>query len=317
MTRRLFLAASTAALAAGTPPRSPMGIAETALHPARDTIAFLDWAWSLGAAGIQAHLSSFDPAYLKRLRDTAGQRGMYLEAMGDLKNLDRIAPAAREAGISVIRVVAPGARRYEAFAALDDWRTAEAAAHKEIARAIPIAQQARVAIAIENHRDRTLEEMVALQREFAGEWFGVNLDTGNNIALLDDPMEVVQQLAPYALAAHIKDMGLEEYPDGFLLDEVPFGSGVIDLPRVCSLLRRPRLTMEMLTREPTPVACLTDAYWRVLPDRRGVALARTMRLARAQRTKLPRLAGFDKAAQAAIEEETIRYNLFRAREFLA
>ena len=41
MTRRSFLAASAALTAAGaTPPRSQMGVAETALHPAKDTIAF-------------------------------------------------------------------------------------------------------------------------------------------------------------------------------------------------------------------------------------------------------------------------------------
>jgi sugar phosphate isomerase/epimerase len=293
-----------------------MGIAETALHPAKDTIAFLDWAWSLGAGGIQAHLSSFDADYLKRLRARAEQRGMYLEVMGDLEHMDRIAPAASAAGARAIRVVAPGARRYEAFATLDDWRRAEAAARKETARAIPIAAQARVPIAIENHRDRTLEEVMALMREFAGDWFGVNLDTGNNIALLDDPMELVEQLAPYAVAAHIKDMGVEEYKAGFLIDEVAFGSGVVDVPRACKLITRARLTMEMLTRDPTPVACLEDHYWQVLPDRKGSALARTLRLARGQVAKLPRVTGLSKASQAAIEEETIRFNLFKSREFL-
>ena len=312
MTRRSFVvAAAGSALAAAAPARSAMGIAETALHPAKDTIAFLDWAWSLGAGGIQAHLTSFEADYLKRLRSTAEERGMYVEVMGDLAHIDRIAPAARQAGATVIRVVAPGARRYEAFATLDDWRAAETAARKEISRAIPIAAQARVAIAIENHRDRTLEEMVALMREFAGDWFGVNLDTGNNIALLDDPVEVVEQLAPYALATHIKDMGLEEYKEGFLLDEVVFGAGVVDLRRVSGLITRAHLTMEMLTRDPTPVDCLTEHYWRVLPDRKGSALARTLRTARAQERKLPRVTGLPRAAQAAIEEEAIRYNLFR------
>ncbi|HZU28801.1 MAG TPA: TIM barrel protein [Bryobacteraceae bacterium] len=316
MTRRSFLAASAALTAAGaTPPRSQMGVAETALHPAKDTIAFLDWAWSLGAGGIQAHLTSFDADYLKRLRETAEQRGMYIEVMGDLQHIDHIAPAASATGARAIRVVAPGARRYEAFATLDEWRTAEAAARKQIAAAIPIAAQSRVPIAIENHRDRTLEELVALMREFAGDWFGVNLDTGNNIALLDDPMEVVEQLAPYAFAAHIKDMGVEEYKDGFLIDEVAFGSGVVDLPRACKLITRARLTMEMLTRDPTPVACLTDHYWQVLPDRKASGLARTIRAARTSGAKLPRVTGLDKAAQAAIEEETIRYNLFKSRQF--
>ena len=319
MTRRSFLmAAAAAGIASAATRHSKMGIAETALHPAKDTIAFLEWAHSLGAAGIQAHLTSFDADYLKRLRGRAEALGMYIEVMGDLPRMEQIAPAAKEAGAHAIRVVAPGARRYEKYSSYDEWRAAEALARKQIAVAIPFAQRAGVAIAIENHRDRTLEEMIALQREFSGDSFGVNLDFGNNIALLDDPMETIEKLAPYALATHVKDIGIEEYVDGFLMDEVDFGAGIIDLKRGMDAVARARpgtrMTMEMLTRDPTPVDCLTEHYWRVLPDRRGEALARVLRTARERRTTLPRVTGIDRPGQAAIEEEAIRYNLYWTRE---
>ena len=320
MTRRSFLMAAAAAtgVATGAPPRSKMGIAETALHPAKDTIAFLEWANSLGAGGIQAHLTSFDAVYLKRLRGRAEELGMYIEVMGDLPRMEQIAPAAKAAGAHAIRVVAPGARRYEKYASYDEWRTAETLSRKQIAAAIPIAQRAGVAIAIENHRDRTLDEMISLQREFAGDAFGVNLDFGNNIALLDDPMETIEKLAPYALAAHVKDIGIEEYGDGFLMDEVDFGAGIVDVKRGMDLVARARpgthMTMEMLTRDPTPVDCLSEHYWRVLPDRRGEALARVLRTARERKTTLPSVAGIDRSGQMAIEEEAIRYNLYWTRE---
>lgn len=319
MTRRDFLLASAAAaVASAAPPHSRMGIAETALHPARDTIAFLDWAHALGAGGIQAHLTSFDADFLKRLRGRAEELGMYIEVMGDLARMEQIAPAAKEVGALAIRVVAPGARRYEKYASYDEWRTAEAASRKEIGAAIPIAQRTGVAIAIENHRDRTLEEMIALQREFAGDFFGVNLDFGNNVALLDDPMETIEKLAPYALTTHVKDVGVEEYADGFLLDEVPFGAGIVDVKRGMEAVARARpgtrFTMEMLTRDPTPVDCLSEHYFRVLPDRSGEALARILRTARQRKERLPRVQGIDRAGQARIEEEAIRYNLYWVRE---
>ena len=47
------------------------------------------------------------------------------------------------------------------------------------------------------------------------------VDTGNNISLLDDPMELIEGLAPYAISTHIKDMGVEPWKDGFLLSELP------------------------------------------------------------------------------------------------
>src|SRR5947209_4586663 len=142
MTRRTFLAGAAAGVAAfadATAPRSRMGIAETALHPAKDTIAFLEWAHSLGAAGVQARLTSMDADYLRKLRARLEQLDMYLELMGDLPGFDRLAPAARQAGATVVRVVAPGTRRYEGFATLEDWRAADAAARKQIAHAIPVA----------------------------------------------------------------------------------------------------------------------------------------------------------------------------------
>src|SRR5437870_2907052 len=91
MTRRDFVSlAAMAPLAAadtkftGTPPKSAMGIATTSYmtygHP-RDTYEFLEHCHALGAAGIQAGLSSTDPAYIKKVRSRAEQLGMYIELM--------------------------------------------------------------------------------------------------------------------------------------------------------------------------------------------------------------------------------------------
>jgi len=59
-----------------------------------------------------------------------------------------------------------------------------------------------------------------------------------------------------------------EYPDGFLLAEVPLGEGFVDLPRIARMLRRARpdihLNLEMITRDPLRIPCLTDYYWATL-----------------------------------------------------
>ena len=82
--------------------------------------------------------------------------------------------------------------------------------------------------------------MVALMQAKASRWLGVCLDTGNNIALLDDPMATVEALAPYAVSTHIKDMGVAPYPDGFLLSEMPLGEGMLDMRRIVDTIRRAR-----------------------------------------------------------------------------
>ena len=60
-------------------------------------------------------------------------------------------------------------------------------------------------------------------------------------------------------------MAVAEYDEGFLLAEVPLGEGFLDLPKMIALLReaRPdiRFNLEMITRDPLRIPCLTDQYW--------------------------------------------------------
>ena len=57
----------------------------------------------MGAGGIQAALSSLEPAYLRKLRDRAVDTGMYIEVMSDMPRRDdtsafeRTVAAAKEA----------------------------------------------------------------------------------------------------------------------------------------------------------------------------------------------------------------------------
>src|SRR6202007_353381 len=111
---------------------------------------------------------------------------------------------------------------------------------------------------------------------------GANLDLGNNISLLDDPMEVIERLVPYTFSTHFKDMGVEPYSDGFLLSEVRLGDGFLDLPKIARMIQQAhpttKFSLEMITRDPLKVPCLTDKYWVTFPERNGRYLARTLKL---------------------------------------
>lgn len=320
MTRRIFLAAAGGAVLNGSVPRSRMGITETALHPTKDTLQFLEFAHGLGAGGIQARLTSPDRGYIRNLRARAEQLGMYLELMASLNNFAEIAPAAKEAGAIVVRVVAPGTRRYEGYSTWEQWRAADAKAREALRRAVPVAEHNRIPLGLENHRDRTLEEFAALMKEYESEYFGAVLDTGNNIALLDDPAVTIETLAPYAVATHIKDMGVKEYPDGFLLTELPLGEGMVDLKRAVQTVHKARpntrFTLEMITRNPTPVPCLTEKYWATQPSRPGGDLARMLRMVRSSQSRMHSMEGLSRAGQARLEEQHISQSLFYAREKL-
>ena len=54
-----------------------------------------------------------------------------------------------------------------------------------------ILEKHRLLLGLENHKDWTAEEMVALIERHSSEFLGVCLDTANNISLRDDPMDTV------------------------------------------------------------------------------------------------------------------------------
>jgi 3-oxoisoapionate decarboxylase len=338
MNRRMFLAtAATTATgvwtAAAAEPRSKMGIAVTSYMSfgrPKDTLEFLEHANALGAGGIQMPLTSREPDYIRKLRARTAELGMYFEAItalpakSDTTAFESTVAAAKEAGALAVRVNCLPGRRYENFTNLADWEKAVAQSHENIDAALRIVEKHRVPLAIENHKDWTASEMVALMKAKSSRWLGVCLDTGNNIALLDDPMATVEALAPFAVSTHIKDMGVAPYPDGFLLSEMPLGEGMLDMRRIVDTIRRARpdtrLTLEMITRDPLKVPCLTDAYWATFPDRNGLYLARTLRMVHQSMPKedqpLPVVGGQPRDAQLRIEEDNVKKSLAYARERL-
>lgn len=293
----------------------------------RDTYEFLEYSHSLGAGGIQASLSSLDPAYIKKLRKRLDETGMFLEVMIGLPRQETAAAqfestivAAKNAGALCVRTACLGGRRYEAFKSLPEWQRFVTGSREGIDRGLQIAEKHRLPFAVENHKDWTVDEMVSLLKDKSSEYLGVCLDTGNNIALLDDPMDVVNKLLPYTISTHIKDMDIESYADGFLLSEVPLGEGYLDIKAIAAAVRKTKakFTLEMITRNPLKIPCLTDMYWATFPDRDGIYLARMLRSVRdrKRRQSLPTVDQLPKSSQLQLEEDNVRQCLHYAREQL-
>ena len=143
--------------------------------------------------------------------------------------------------------------------------------------------------------------------DISSEYLGACVDFGNNISLLDEPTAILE-LAPFAVCTHVKDMGVEHYDQGFLLSEMPMGEGFVPIQRVIETIRNARpktnFTLEMITRNPLQVPCLTRNYWLTFPDRPGFLLARTLDMVRVEskrREKLPRLDTLTPEAKLRLE----------------
>jgi len=312
------------------PPRTSMGVAQYSFPGSpyiRSSVGFLEYCRSLGAGGIQVELDSLDPDYLAKLRRRTAELRMYLEVIvelpqGDGADFEQHVVAARQAGAECLRAHCLLGRRYENFASLDQWKTFVAESHRRLELAVPMLEKHRLALALENHKDWTADEMVDFLARHPSEYLGVCLDTGNNLALLDDPAEAIRKLAPHAVTTHFKDVAAEEYSEGFLLSEVPLGRGLLDLAWVVECIRqarpRARLNLEMITRDPLQIPCLAGQYWVTFPERSQDDLARTLTLVRRHQPvePLPHVSGLEEAARRQQEEDNVKQCLAYAREEL-
>jgi len=295
----------------------------------RHPIEFLEYCHQLGAGGVQMVIGSPAARYTARLRARVEERGMYLEGElglpkeeSDVARFDSQIRAAKEAGAEVVRTAMLGGRRYETFDSSEAFQRFAEQSWKSLTLAEPVVRKHRVKLAIENHKDRRVAEMLELLKRISSEYVGVCVDTGNNIALLEDPEEVVEALAPFAFSTHLKDMAVQEYEEGFLLSEVLLGDGFLDLKKMVAVLQEgnPKIqfNLEMITRDPLKIPCLTPKYWATMKTVPARDLATTLAMVRRNAAKqpLPHPSGLDAEQQLALEDKNVRASFAHARQHL-
>lgn len=347
LTRRTMLAASASTLAltpaavavqarAPAAPRSILGIGSSSYTVAWKARAgegftqpdqFLAFCHERGGAGIQCPLGRRSPEDAHALRDLAEGWGMYVEGSvrlpGDPADLDRFSEeirTARDCGATVTRAVLHGGRRYEIFQRAEQFLAFRSSAEQSLKLALPVLKRWKIRLAIENHKDLRTTELIELIRGLGDEHLGICFDTGNDFALLEHPEITVKALAPWVISCHFKDMAVEmdETTDGFWLAEVPLGQGSLDLAMILDTLRAAnpglRLNLEMITRDPLWIPCLSDRYWTTLEKLPGQELARCLRWVRHHIKPLPRVGKLPIDRQLAIEDENARRSLDYARD---
>ena len=311
-----------------------LGLRQKAMQaerPKRDLfepLTYLDYCRSLGAGGIQVPLGVRDADYCAKLRAEAEKYRTYIEGIinmprndADLERFEAEVRTAGQAGALALRTAILPGRRYEQFNTLQEYLAAAEQGRRSVVRAVPILERHRVRLAIENHKDQRSDERVALLRAIGSEYVGACVDLGNNFALLEDPVAVVEALAPWAYSVHIKDQAVREYEEGFLFADAPLGEGFFDLRKMVGILRRAkpevRFSLETLTRDPLQVPCLTEKYWATLAGVPGSDLARTLRIVRGKGAQqLPQISRLPLKEQVACESAGIVKSLKYASQVL-
>jgi len=216
---------------------------------------FLDRAASLNLNTVSMEtcfMEELSSRYLERLRKECESRS--LEGMlswghprgletgknpGATEDLKRTIALAGDFGNPVIRIVGGGwVDRAEEPIRVQIERTIEVL--KEVS---DVAASRGVVLAMENHMDFTADEQLEILRRIGSDHLKVLLDTGNNLRILEDPIEVVRKLAPYAVATHIKDIAATGKGNPAInwqtfWPTVPLGQGILDLSGMIDILRQ-------------------------------------------------------------------------------
>jgi sugar phosphate isomerase/epimerase len=211
---------------------------------------FLVYAKELNVDGVSLEscfFPSFEEAWFKDMKsqlDDYGFDRVYawghpdgLEAgknRDEYENMVAQIKNARLIGADVMRVVASSLMfRFEPHGPqidiLVDW----------FKDAVKVAEEYDVKLAVENHIDYTSDECVEFLERVDSPYLGLNLDTGNFLRLLDDPVEGTRKLADKVLATHIKDLkpvkGLNA-TEWYFFSSTPVGDGLVDNQKIAQLL---------------------------------------------------------------------------------
>ena len=208
-----------------------------------DVWDLIDVAKRVNADGIM-----FNPAFiprpqeesLRKLAKESEESNLYieLETYGtDPKSLKRIIDYSEVLGAEVMRTFIGGVTtRHEV--GLEGWKRMLRAAANNLREVSTYAKSKGVKIAVENHGDLRAGELLELLRAVSSEWVGVCFDTGNQIFLLEDPIDSAEALAPYVFTTHIKEYRVLHCPGGILVEGCRLFEGDIPNKEIVTILRK-------------------------------------------------------------------------------
>lgn len=176
-----------------------------------------------------------------------------------------------------------------------------------------------VKIAIENHAgDLQSWELVALIEEAGSDFVGATMDSGNATWALEDPLQNLETLGPYALTTGIRDSAVWETADGAMLQWTALGEGSVDwkryFKRFAELCPDAQVQLEIISGRPIPIPYLRDDFWDAYPKARLREVMRFFAFARRGSPRQPFAVPMNKDMKRAEQkfqkselERSIRY----------
>jgi sugar phosphate isomerase/epimerase len=277
-------------------------------------------------------------SYLAELKSRAAGLGMVLySGMGSIcptsGTFDKKSGTAVEQIEKAIRVAkGVGSPVIRCFLGRGDDRLMDGGIEAHIEQTVKVCKEVRsrvidagLKLAVENHAgDMQSWELVTLIEAAGKDFVGANIDPGNAVWTMEDPVSNLETLAPYVICTSVRDSAMWETADGVSVQWTAMGDGQIDFRRYTALLGElcPGVplhieTISGLTRN-FPVS--TEAFWKPWPKARARGYANWLAIARQGKPRppfTPAPAGQDKrAAEQAQQKSELERSLTYCRTTL-
>ncbi len=175
-----------------------------------------------------------------------------------------------------------------------------------------LASDLGVKVAVENHAgDMAADELISLIEGAGRDWVGANMDSGNAAWTLENPLDSLEKLGPYALTTSLRDSAIWESEKGCKVQWTAMGDGgVVDMKRYferyAKLCPNVAVNIETIGGFAMELTYLEPTFWEVWPKKSAAEFASFLSLAR--RGKAPQPAsGTDVQRQRDELERSIKY----------
>lgn len=202
---------------------------------ALDEVGLLEKAEQAGVNLVQIGdnlpLHTFTRGRLERLRESAAQKGIELQAGARRLTPERVVEycdICRRIGAKLLRFVVDDA----------DYHPSPDRVTSIIRECLPRLEG--ITLAIENHDRFPAASLRRIIDEVDDERVGVCLDTANSLGAGEGLREVTQVLAPVTVNLHVKDFQVARVRHlmGFTVTGCPAGTGMVQLPWLLEELKR-------------------------------------------------------------------------------
>jgi len=280
---------------------------------------------------------SLSESYLKALREKADRLGIAIQVgTGSVCPTSKAfnpkhGSAEEQLAVTIRAAKTLGSQVARCYLGTMEDRKAEGGIESHFKAMVQVCRGARsqaidagVKIGIENHAgDMQAWELASLIEEVGKEFAGATMDSGNATWTLEDPLQNLEILGPYAVTTGLRDSMIWETADGVVVQWTAIGDGLINfkayLKRFAELCPGVPIQLEIISGFPRSYACFKEDFWKIYPKAKASDFARFLILARKGRPLSPYrpAAGMDpKLAEQEYQKSELEKSVRYCREVL-